>query len=70
MVREQILGIAYGRQHVAGGSDHTHLINFDVSIVRPFPNTTRLLFVDLGDRAGSCTLTCHGEVHDNRTYGN
>jgi hypothetical protein len=54
----------------AGRSHHTHLINFDVTIVRPLTGTTRLSFEDLGDRAGSCTLTCHNEDHNGRTYGN
>lgn len=53
----------------AMGSDHTHLINFDVRIVRPDPQTGRLEFRDLGRFAGSCTLECHGEVHRDETYG-
>ena len=52
-----------------GGSDHTHLINFDVTIVRPLASTGRLAFDDLGERAGSCTLTCHSYDHDNTVYG-
>jgi predicted CXXCH cytochrome family protein len=51
------------------GSDHTHLINFDTTIVRPNPTTLRLEFRDLGRFAGSCTLTCHGAVHTDLTYG-
>jgi predicted CXXCH cytochrome family protein len=50
-------------------SDHTHLINFDTTIVRPLTGTTRLNFADLGYVAGSCTLTCHGVDHDNLEYG-
>jgi predicted CXXCH cytochrome family protein len=53
-----------------GGSDHTHLINFDVTIVRPLTRTGRMAFRDLGRFAGSCTLTCHGHDHDNTRYGN
>ncbi len=52
------------------GSDHTHLINFDVTIVRPLTGTTRMRFTDLGRFAGSCTLTCHGHDHDNVEYRN
>jgi len=53
---------------VGGTSDHTHLINFDTTIVRPGPGG-RLEFRDRGTRAGSCALTCHGEAHDNLEYG-
>ncbi len=52
-----------------GGSDHTHLINFDVTIVRPLTGTTQTLFVDLGHFAGSCTLTCHDYDHNDTRYG-
>lgn len=51
------------------GSDHTHLINFDATIVRPEPSTGRLEFRDLGRFAGSCTLVCHGASHVDRSYG-
>lgn len=50
-------------------SDHTHLINFDTTIVRPEPRTGRLEFRDLGRFAGSCTLICHGHTHINKDYG-
>ncbi len=55
--------------HTAHGVDgsrsqHSHLINFDVSIVQG-----ERLFVDLGQRAGTCTLTCHGVRHVNFNYG-
>ena len=49
------------------GSDHTHLINFDLSVVQPYKN--QLWFKDLGRFRGSCTLMCHGEEHDNEDYG-
>ncbi len=50
---------------VSGSSaEHSHLINFDVSIV-----SGERQFVDLGRQAGSCTLTCHGVRHVNFTYG-
>ncbi len=51
------------------GSDHTHLINFDTSIVRPDSVSRRLQFKDLGTFSGSCTLTCHGSRHFERAYG-
>jgi predicted CXXCH cytochrome family protein len=51
------------------GSDHTHLINFDIQIVQPAPGTLQPIFRDLGRLSGSCTLFCHGVVHDNLTYG-
>lgn len=52
----------------SGGSDHTHLINFDAIIVRPAPATGRLEFRDLGTYAGSCTLVCHGVEHIDLQY--
>ncbi|MBW7904533.1 MAG: hypothetical protein LC135_07945 [Phycisphaerae bacterium] len=49
---------------VSGPSrEHSHLINFDVSIVGG-----ERQFIDLGRQAGSCTLTCHGVRHVNFTY--
>jgi predicted CXXCH cytochrome family protein len=54
---------------VAMGSDHTHLINFDTTIVRPETVSRLLGFRDLGRFAGSCTLTCHGVNHVDRAYG-
>ena len=51
-------------------SQHTRLINFDTTIVRPNPSNGRLEFKDLGRFAGSCTLTCHGERHNDERYGN
>lgn len=52
----------------AFGSDHTHLINFDMTIVRPDPVTRRLAFNDRGRLEGSCTLLCHGSEHRDRRY--
>jgi predicted CXXCH cytochrome family protein len=49
------------------GTNNSHLINFDTSIV--FPNGNGLLrFVDTGTNTGSCDLLCHGEDHDNFDY--
>ena len=53
---------------VSSGSDHTHLINFDTTIVRPEPGTGRLEFRDKGHFAASCTLLCHGEVREDADY--
>ncbi|MBI5863481.1 MAG: hypothetical protein HZB38_03005 [Planctomycetes bacterium] len=52
--------------HGVSGSraEHSHLINFDVSIV-----SGERQFVDRGRFSGSCTLTCHGVRHVNLTYG-
>lgn len=55
---------------VATGSDHTHLINFDTTVVRPLTQIGGLRFRDLGRLAGSCTLTCHGRDHVDEQYGN
>lgn len=52
-----------------GSSDHTHLINFDISIARPNQTTGTIVFNDLGRFAGSCTLVCHGEAHTDESYG-
>ena len=51
------------------GSDHTHLINFDLRSVRPEPQTQRIAYRDLGSRTGSCTLLCHGATHLEQEYG-
>ncbi len=60
----------HGVSTVAGStSDHTHLINFDITIVRPEPQSGILEFRDLGRFAGSCTLVCHGKRHRDQRYG-
>jgi hypothetical protein len=48
--------------------NHTSLINFDTSIVRPDRLTGKLQFESLGMFRGSCTLTCHGVDHSPLTY--
>ncbi|MBU0717485.1 MAG: hypothetical protein KJ749_04485 [Planctomycetes bacterium] len=50
-------------------SNHTHLINFDTTIVRPLLPSGRIAFRDLGRFAGNCTLSCHGRDHDEQKYG-
>ncbi len=50
-----------------GVEDNTHLINFDISIV--FANNRGAIrYEDRGRFAGSCSLKCHDENHDRRTY--
>jgi len=56
----------------AGSGSHTHLINFDTTIVcgpRGCQDPQSLpVFRDSGTFAGSCTLVCHGVVHDDLSY--
>lgn len=51
----------------ASGSDHTHLINFDLQVVQPNVRG-ELRFEDLGEGTGACYLTCHGVAHDPLEY--
>ena len=53
-------GISSGQ---GSASNHSHLINFDTSIVAADPVTGRLEFNDLGEERGQCFLTCHGKDH-------
>jgi len=46
-----------------GGSDQTHLINFDPAIVSPVAGRVAPIFRDEGRFAGNCTLVCHGSQH-------
>ena len=48
--------------------EHSHLINFDVSLVRPDTQTGLLRFEDLGNRKGRCYLECHGRSHSPEEY--
>ncbi|MFQ5500422.1 MAG: cytochrome C, partial [Candidatus Zixiibacteriota bacterium] len=49
--------------------NNTHLINFDLSVVFPDPNTGKLEFVDtLGVGRGECYLQCHGKKHSPKRY--
>jgi predicted CXXCH cytochrome family protein len=62
---------AHGISSVQGTAmGNTHLINFDSTVVFPHPTNGRLEFRDAGTFAGSCTLTCHGVVHDDHDYAN
>jgi predicted CXXCH cytochrome family protein len=62
---------AHGISRTQGDErSHGHLINFDRSLVMPAGQTSsRIEFLDLGLRQGSCTLTCHSVVHVDFRYG-
>jgi len=47
--------------------NNSHLINFDVTIVRP-DDQGRLRFEDQGTFKGRCYLTCHGKNHNPKGY--
>jgi len=49
-------------------TNNSHLINFDVVIVRPDPVTGRQVFEDSGVFHGRCYLSCHGENHSPKEY--
>jgi hypothetical protein len=49
-------------------TNNSHLINFDISIVDPDPNTRMLMFEDMGSNRGQCYLSCHGTVHSPAEY--
>lgn len=46
--------------------NNAHLINFDISIVQT--SNGQIAYRSTGARHGSCTLSCHGEGHNNFTY--
>jgi predicted CXXCH cytochrome family protein len=48
--------------------NHSHLINFDTTIVAADPSTGRLAFEDLGVSSGRCYLQCHGKRHSPEGY--
>ncbi|MCH7917270.1 MAG: hypothetical protein IIA65_02280 [Planctomycetes bacterium] len=49
-------------------NNHTHLTNFDTSIVSGDSGTERLEFVDTGVFQGMCTMNCHGAQHSGQVY--
>lgn len=60
---------AHGISSAQGSTrNHSHLINFDTSIVAKDPDTDRLEFEDLGVYQGRCYLMCHGEKHSAHEY--
>jgi predicted CXXCH cytochrome family protein len=48
--------------------DGTRLVNFDTRTVQPLPGSTYPSFTRTGPFTGTCTLVCHGVVHDNLSY--
>lgn len=42
---------------------HTHLINFDRSLVQPVSGQAVPYFIDQGERRGACVLVCHQFTH-------
>ncbi len=48
--------------------NNSHLMNFDVAIVQPDPDTGRRAFEDLGVFHGRCFLSCHGGKHSPAEY--
>ncbi len=58
-------GIDFGQ---GNATNHAHLINFDLSVVDPDPETGRLEYRTLGPRSGECFLSCHGEDHSPESY--
>ena len=53
-------------------TNHSHLLNFDLSIVSPADTTAgpALEYVDTGRFSGTCTMNCHGFPHVNFPYSN
>lgn len=49
-------------------TNNTHLMNFDITIVRPDPVTGRLEFEDTGIFHGRCYLECHNVRHSPKEY--
>lgn len=57
----------HGINNAQGNSaNNSNLINFDLSIVKPWNGQIR--FEDTGNRTGRCYLTCHGENHNPLSY--
>jgi predicted CXXCH cytochrome family protein len=52
----------------ASASNHSSLINFDLSVVSPDPVTGRLEFRSRGTFSGTCALSCHGSNHSPKEY--
>ncbi|MEZ5072911.1 MAG: cytochrome c3 family protein [Bacteroidales bacterium] len=59
----------HGISHTQGGSsDHSHLINFDLDVVRP-ANNGLFRYESTGVFSGRCYLNCHGQNHMGWHYG-
>ena len=52
----------------ANPDEHRALINFDLSVVQPDPNTGLLRYERTGQFRGRCYLRCHGENHSPESY--
>jgi len=49
-------------------TNNKRLVNFDTSIVAPSQNNGTLSYSSNGNGTGTCSLLCHQNDHDNRTY--
>ncbi|HZZ83301.1 MAG TPA: cytochrome c3 family protein [Anaeromyxobacteraceae bacterium] len=60
---------AHGVAPTAGTpQNNAHLIDFDLSIVRPLPNGMMRYTSNGSSGGGTCSLTCHGSQHNPRSY--
>jgi len=60
---------AHGISRSEGTAVHNaHLINFDITVVRPDPVTQRLEYTSEGFQKGTCFLSCHGNNHSPHGY--
>jgi len=60
---------AHGVSRSEGTALHnSHLINFDITVVRPDPASRRLEYTAEGFRKGACFLSCHGNNHSPHSY--
>lgn len=59
---------AHGVPEAPGTGDHTHLINFDESIVTALPGESSPRYESRGGFTGACTLVCHGRAHRGESY--
>jgi predicted CXXCH cytochrome family protein len=58
---------SHGISNLQGNSiNNSNLINFDISIVKPVNGILR--FEDSGLFSGNCYLSCHGVVHNPKSY--
>lgn len=58
----------FGPSGTGPTGSHTHLVNFDRTVVAPREGSTVPVFTDTGTFSGSCSLVCHGFDHDNASY--
>ena len=68
--REHVMGqnAACSTCHDPHASSSPMLINFDLSIVGP-ATSGQLQYTQQGTGSGTCTLRCHGEDHNRKSYG-